>query len=428
MFEAGILLFVVFIILIFMGVPVSIALGSTALFFIWKLSLGVQVFSTSFYAGIAKFQLLAIPFFILAGMILERCGISKRLVNLASLLIGRIPGGLAIVAIAVCVFFGGISGSGPADAAALGAVLIPAMASKGYDKSFAAALIASAGSTAIIIPPSIGLIIYGAITTVSIPALFAAGILPGLIAGLSLIIPAVVISIYKSYPSERWGRLKEISVAFKDSFWGLAAPFVILGGIYTGIFTPTEAAVVAVFYGLFVGMFVYKTFDLSMLYQTIVDASVSSAVVMLIVAMAGIFSWAGSTMGVMDKGAEMLLSLKTSPIVIVLMINLMLLIAGMFFDAISIYYVFLPILIPVMNHYNWDPVWFGIVMTVNLAIGQFTPPVAVNLFVTTNLAGIPLEKTAYASLPFIAAMILGLIIIILFPWLSLFFPKLWHLV
>ncbi len=428
MSETGILLFVVFIILIFMGVPVSVALGSTALFFIWKLNLGVQVFSTSFYAGIAKFQLLAIPFFILAGMILERCGISKRLVNLASLLIGRIPGGLAIVAIAVCVFFGGISGSGPADAAALGAVLIPAMAAKGYDKPFAAALIAAAGSTAIIIPPSIGLIIYGAITTVSIPALFAAGILPGIIAGLSLVIPAVVISIYKSYPSERWGRLREISAAFKDSFWGLVAPFIILGGIYTGIFTPTEAAVVAVFYGLFVGIFIYKTFDISMLYQTMVDASVSSAVVMLIVAMAGIFSWAGSTMGVMDRGAEMLLSLKTSPVVILLMINLMLLIAGMFFDAISIYYVFLPILIPVMQHYNWDPVWFGIMMTVNLAIGQFTPPVAVNLFVTTNLAGIPLEKTSYASLPFIAAMVLGLIIIILFPWLSLFLPKLWHLV
>jgi len=428
MSESGILLFVVFIILIFMGVPISVALGSTALFFIWKLNLGVQVFSTNFYAGIAKFQLLAIPFFILAGMILERSGISKRLVNLASLLIGRVPGGLAIVAVAVCVFFGGISGSGPADAAALGAVLIPAMAAKGYDKSFSAALIAAAGSTAIIIPPSIGLIIYGAITTVSIPALFAAGIFPGLIAGFSLIIPAVVISIYKSYPSERWGKAKEILAAFKDSFWGLAAPIVILGGIYTGIFTPTEAAVIAVFYGLFVGIFIYKTFDLSMLYRTIVDASVSSAVVMLIVAMAGIFSWAGSTMGVMDRGAEMLLSLKTSPTTVLLIINLMLLIAGMFFDAISIYYVFLPILIPVMNYYNWDPVWFGVIMTVNLAIGQFTPPVAVNLFVTTNLAGVPLEKTSYASLPFIAAMIFGLIIIILFPWLSLFLPKLWHLV
>ncbi|MBI4690652.1 MAG: TRAP transporter large permease [Nitrospirae bacterium] len=426
--EAGILLFAVFIILILIGVPVSVALGSTALFFIWKLDLGVQVFSMSFYSGIAKFQLLAIPFFILAGMILDRCGISKKLVDLASLLIGHIRGGLAIVAIAVCVFFGGISGSGPADAAALGAVLIPAMTARGYDKSFSAALIAAAGSTAIIIPPSIGLIIYGAITTVSIPALFAAGIFPGIIAGLSLIIPALLISIYKGYPKEKRSRLKEILIAFKDAFWGLAAPVVILGGIYTGIFSPTEAAVIAIFYSLFVGMFIYKTLNLTLLYRTIVDASVSSAVVMLIVAMAGIFSWAGSTIGVMDKGAEILLSINTSPMLVLLMINLILLIAGMFFDAVSIYYVFLPILIPVMNNYNWDPVWFGVMMTVNLAIGQFTPPVAVNLFVTTNLAGIPLEKTAYASLPFIAAMILGLIIIILFPWLSLFLPGLWSLV
>jgi len=425
--DAAFWLFFLFLVLLFFGIPIAVAIGGVAIFMIWQFDLGIQVISSNFYAGIAKYPLLAIPFFILAGMILERCGVSQRLVNLASLLVGSIPGGLAIVAILVCVFFGGVSGSGPADAAAMGAVLIPAMARKNYDREFSAALIAAGGSTAIVVPPSIAFILYGVITTTSVPALFAAGVFPGILAGLSLILPAYWISKRRGYMGEERGDLRKIWAAFKDAFWGLMAPLVILGGIYGGIFTATEAAIVAVFYGLLLGFGIYRTLDLRTFYQILVDAALSSAVVLLIVALAGLYSWAGATLGVMERIAGALLTLSDNPWVVLALVNVLILLAGMLLDAISIYYVFLPILLPIVAHFGWDPLWFGVVMTLNLAIGQFTPPVAVNLYVTTNLAGIPLEKTSAATLPFIAAMAVALILVILFPSLSLYLPKLWGL-
>ncbi|ROQ90153.1 TRAP transporter large permease [Desulfosoma caldarium] len=420
-------LFFAFLVLLFLGIPIAVALGSVAIFMIWHFQLGIPVVSSNFYAGIAKYPLLAIPFFILAGMILERCGVSQRLVHLASLLVGSLPGGLAIVAVLVCVFFGGISGSGPADAAAMGAVLIPAMARKNYAREFSAALIAAGGSTAIVVPPSIAFILYGVITTTSVPALFAAGIFPGILAGLSLIVPAYWISKHRGYMGERRGTTRELVVAFKDAFWGLLAPLVILGGIYGGIFTATEAAIVAVFYGIFLGFVVYRTLNLKSFYQILVDAAVSSAVVLLIVALAGLYSWAGATLGVMEKIADSLLSISSHPAVVLVLVNVVILVAGMLLDAISIYYVFLPILMPIMTHFGWDPLWFGVLMTLNLAIGQFTPPVAVNLYVTTNLAGISLEKTSVATLPFVAAMAVALFLVALFPALSLWLPRLWGL-
>lgn len=420
-------LFFAFLTLLFLGIPIAVALGSVAVFMIWHFHLGIPVVSSNFYAGIAKYPLLAIPFFILAGMILERCGVSQRLVHLASLLVGSLPGGLAIVAILVCVFFGGVSGSGPADAAAMGAVLIPAMARKNYGKDFSAALIAAGGSTAIVVPPSIAFILYGVITTTSVPALFAAGIFPGVLAGLSLILPAYWISKRRGYMGERHGTFKEILKALKEAFWGLVAPLVILGGIYGGMFTATEAAIIAVFYGLFLGFVVYRSLTLTAFYHTLVDAALSSAVVLLIVALAGLYSWAGSTLGVMEKIAGALLSLSQNSAVVLILVNLLIFAAGMLLDAISIYYVFLPILLPVMAHFGWDPLWFGVVMTLNLAIGQFTPPVAVNLYVTTNLAGISLEKASLATLPFIAAMILALALVAVFPALSLWLPRVWGL-
>jgi tripartite ATP-independent transporter DctM subunit len=419
--------FLLFVLLLFLGIPIAVALGSIAIFMIWHFQLGIPVISSNFYAGIAKYPLLAIPFFILAGMILERCGVSQRLVNLASLVVGSVPGGLAIVAVLVCVFFGGVSGSGPADAAAMGAVLIPAMVRKNYDKDFCAALIAAGGSTAIVVPPSIAFILYGVITTTSVPALFAAGVFPGILAGLSLIVPAYWISKRRGYVGQRRGTAREIAQAFKDAFWGLLAPLVILGGIYGGVFTATEAAIVAVFYGIFLGFVVYRTLDLKTFYQVLVDSAVSSAVVLLIVALAGLYSWAGSTLGVMEKIATSLLSLSSNPFVVLCLVNIVIFIAGMLLDAISIYYVFLPILMPIMTHFGWDPLWFGVVMTLNLAIGQFTPPVAVNLYVTTNLAGISLERASIATIPFIVAMGLALAITAAWPALSLWLPKVWGL-
>lgn len=422
----GIALFLGFFLLLLFGTPIAVAIGVPSFFVIWAGDLGTPVIAPNFFAGIAKFPLLAIPLFILAGFILERCGISQRIIRFANLLVGRRRGGLAIVAIGVCVFFGGVSGSGPADSAAIGAILIPAMYAQGYSRGYSAALIAAAGSTAIIVPPSIALIIYGAITNTSVPALFAAGAIPGFLAGLSLLIPAIWIARKKGYGSEREGEEADtigLWQSFTEAFWGLLAPIIILGGLYGGIFTPTEAAVVAVFYSLLLGFVIYRTLDLQMGYQILVEASEASAIVMLIVAFAGLFSWAGATIGILDSLASLLMGISSNEWVVLVIINLLILVGGMLIDAISIFYIFLPIFLPIIEVYGWDPVWFGVVMTLNLAIGQFTPPVAVNLYVTTQLANIRLEKTFKAVWPMVLAMMVALVIVISFPSLSLFIPR-----
>ncbi|SCY81293.1 TRAP transporter large permease [Desulfoluna spongiiphila] len=421
----GLLLFFLFMVLLLSGVPIAVAIGLSSVVVIWLADLGIAVVSPNFYSGIAKFQLLAIPLFIFAGFLFERCGISERLVRFANLLVGRKKGSLAIVAVLVCVFFGGISGSGPADAAAIGAILIPAMIRDGYDRGFVAALIAGAGSTAIIVPVSIALIIYGALTNTSITTLFAAGAIPGALAGLCLILPAWWISRKRGYGS-RTSMESDMGLfqAFREAFWGLMAPGIILGGLYGGVFTPTEAAVVAVFYGLVLGFFLYRTLTLKALYEILVEASNASAVVMLIITFAGLFSWTASTLGAMDAISASLLGISDNPYVVLLIINLILFFAGMLIDAISIFYIFIPIFLPIMGRFGWDPIWFGIMMTFNLAIGQFTPPVAVNLYVTTHLAEIPVEETFKAVIPFILAMIAGLVLLTLFPGITLFLPRL----
>lgn len=419
----GVALFFGFFLLLILGTPISVAIAIPSFLVIWGADLGTAVIAPNFFAGIAKFPLLAIPLFILAGFILERCGISMRIIRFANIMIGKRRGGLAIVAIAVCVFFGGVSGSGPADSAAIGAILIPAMFAQGYSRGYSAALIAAAGSTAIIVPPSIALIIYGAITNTSVPALFAAGAVPGFLAGMSLLIPAIWIARKKGYGSEKEGEEEmSLGASFIDAFWGLLAPVIILGGLYGGIFTPTEAAVVAVFYSLLLGFVIYRSLSLKTAYEILVDASEASAIVMLIVAFAGLFSWAGSTVGILDSLASLVMGISDKEWVVLLVINLLIFVGGMLIDAISIFYIFLPIFLPIMAHYGWDPVWFGVVMTLNLAIGQFTPPVAVNLYVTTQLAGIRLEETFKAVWPMVLAMLVALLIVIAFPALSLYIP------
>ncbi len=423
MMEPGILFFGLFFFLLFIGVPIAVSVGITALVFLWGFNLGIQVMSTNFFANIAKFPLLAIPFFILAGFLMDRVGLSRRLVNLLHLLVGPIPGGLGIVAVLGCVLFGAISGTGPADTAAIGAVMIPAMVKRGYDIGFSSALVASAATTDVLIPPSVAFVVYGVITETSIGGLFAAGVVPGLIMGTALILPVYLISKKHGWGGDRWGTREEIWRALKEAFWGLMAPIIILGGIYGGIFTPTEAAVVAVFYGFFVGAFLYRNLSLQMLYEVLRDSAVSTAVVMIVVAFAGLFAWTGSTMGIMDRAAKALLGLTENPIFLLLLLNGLLLIAGMLLDAISIYYVFLPILIPVIRHFGWDPMWFGVMMTVNLAIGTVTPPVALNLYVAANLAGISMEKISRAAVPFILALIVSLMFVTYIPSLSLWLPR-----
>ncbi|THB77491.1 MAG: TRAP transporter large permease [Desulfobulbaceae bacterium] len=421
------MLFIGFFSLLLLGAPIAIAIAVPAFLVIALGDLGTPVIAPNFFAGIAKFPLLAIPLFILAGFVLERCGISERIIKFANILVGQRAGGLVIVAVAVCVFFGGVSGSGPADAAAIGAILIPAMYAQGYSKSYSASLIAAAGSTAIIVPPSIALIIYGSITNTSIPALFAAGAIPGFIAGLAIMIPAYLIARKRNYGRNTNVKVKGAFKAFKEAFWGLLAPVIILGGLYGGVFTPTEAAVVAVFYSLILGLVVYRTLTFRMIYQILVEASEASAVVMLIVAFAGLFSWAGSTVGILDDLAVYLMGISEHEWVLLVVLNGLVFVGGMLMDAISIYYIFLPIFMPIIAQFNWDPIWFGVMMTFNLAIGQFTPPVAVNLYVTTQLADIPLERTFKSVLPLVGAMLVALTVIVLFPWLSLFLPDLFGL-
>jgi tripartite ATP-independent transporter DctM subunit len=326
------------------------------------------------------------------------------------------------VAVGGCVFFGAISGTGPADTAAIGAVMIPAMVRRGYAVGFAGALVAAAATTDVLIPPSVAFVVYGVITETSIGRLFAAGVVPGLLMGLALVVPAVWISRRHGWGGERWGTWLEIRRAVWDAKWGLIAPVVILGGIYGGIFTPTEAAVVAVAYGLFVGLVVLRNLGRRELYEIFRDSAVSTSVVMIVVAFAGLFSWTGSTMGIMDRAAKAMLTFSDNPVILLLMLNVLLLVAGMLLDAISIYYVFLPILMPVMKQFDWDPVWFGVMMTVNLAIGTVTPPVAVNLYVASNISGAPMTELSRWVVPFVLSLIAALLLVTYVPALSLWFP------
>jgi tripartite ATP-independent transporter DctM subunit len=420
--DAGIVLFLVFFGLLLAGAPILTATGATSLLFLWQYSLGVQVTAANVYANIAKFPLLAIPFFILAGFVMERAGLSRQLVTLLNLIIGPIPGGLALVAVGGCVFFGAVSGTGPADTAAIGTVMIPAMVARGYAVGFAAAVVAAAATTDVLIPPSVAFVVYGTITQTSISRLFVAGVVPGLLMGAALVLPVYLIARRHGWGGERWGTWAEIRHAAWEAKWGLAAPVVVLGGIYGGVFTPTEAAVVAVAYGLFVGVVVTRTLRVADLFTTFRDAAVGSAVVMIVIAFAGLFSWTGATLGVMDRLATSLLGLSGNPWVQMLIINVLLLVADFFLDAISIYTVFLPVLLPVMAAFGWDPVWFGVVVTLNLAICTITPPIAVNLYVASNISGASMEEISRWVLPFFVALLGVLALVIAFPGLSLWLP------
>ncbi|MDR2527457.1 MAG: TRAP transporter large permease [Synergistaceae bacterium] len=404
-------------------VPIGVALGMATIVVVWIWDMGYQMLSYSFYAGIAKFPLLAIPFFILAGIIMEKVGIAERIVGLIKQAVGDITGGLAVATVVVAAFWGAVSGSGPATVAAIGLILIPSMAGAGYDKAFATSVVAVSSGLAIVIPPSIAFIVYGDVMQQSVGAMFAAGVVPGLIIAVFLCVFVYAISKKHGYKGQPRGDRTVVSRAVKDAAFGLLTPVIILGGIYGGVFTPTEAAAVAVFYGLFVGLFVYRTLTFRMLYEILSESVISTAVVMLVVACAGLYSWLGATVGLIDKIARILLSVSSNPAIIMLMINIILLFAGMLLDANSIMYIFVPILTPIIRALNWDPIWFGVMMTVNLAIGQVTPPVAVNLFVGARISGLTMEQISRPAIPLIVAALLALALLCAFPSLTLFLPR-----
>jgi len=421
---AALIVFGVFILLIAFGVPIAVALGAAGIGAIANFDLGIAMISRNFEANIAKFPLIAIPFFILAGNLMEKSKIVDGISRFVILLTGKKTGGLAIAGVITCIFWGAVSGSGPATAAALGLVFIAPMVRQGYDKFFAASTIAAGAGLSIIIPPSIAFIVYGNLTNVSVGALFLGGILPGVLVGVFLII-----SIYLSARkhgfrgSEETGTAKQVFKAFLDSFWALLAPVIILGSIYAGIATPTESAIMGVFYALFVGKFVYKTINLRVLYDTLKDTVQASAVVMFVVSMAGIFTWAASTLGVIDAAANLISSLTQNPVIFVFLSSIVILIAGMFLDAISITYVFMPIIMPALAALAIDPLYFGIVFVVALAIGQITPPVAVNLYVTANLIGSNInDRMVRFVMPMVLSAMLALVVLVLLPKISLWLP------
>jgi len=421
----ALLIFAVFAALMLLGVPIGVALMLGGAVGIGLAELGWLAIPNNFYADIAKYPLLALPMFVLVGSIFDRSGVAQRLVTLATALVGRGPGMLPLVAIAVAMFLGGISGSGPANAAAVGAVMIAAMSRAGYPPAYSASVIGAAAATDILIPPSIAFIVYSVMVPgASVPALFAAGMVPGVLAGLALIVPAVWLARRHGFgAAESAAPRPPLLRSLREAAWGLFAPVLILGGMRAGWFTPTEAAVVAVVYGLFVGLVVYRTIRPRELVDIFVEAAELSGVIMIVVALASIFAYAVSTLGIVDPLAQAVTNSGLGSLGALSAIVVVLLAIGMVLDGISIFLIFVPLLLPLMKAYGWEPVWFGVLLTYMVAIGQFTPPMAVNLMVSSRLAGVRIEQTVPWVMWFVFAMLAVLVLLIAVPELTLWLPR-----
>ncbi|MFP7478918.1 TRAP transporter large permease [Terribacillus saccharophilus] len=403
-----------------LSVPIGIALGLAAILAMLVEGLPIDLLSQGLITSVDSFPLMAVPFFVLAGELMSKGGITKRLINVADTLVGRLPGGLAIVTVLASMFFGAISGSGPATVAAMGAMLIPEMVRMGYDRKFAAASVAAAGTIGVIIPPSIPMVIYGVSTSSSIGDLFMAGILPGILVGIFLVAWCFFYAKRKKLRgSGTKFTVKGFLKSVNEAKWALIVPVIILGGIYGGIFTPTEAAVVAVVYGLLAGLFLYKELAIMDLKSIFATSALTTATVLIIVGTAETFGRLIVIEEIPGMLANGISAISTNPIIILLLINLLLLIVGTFMDTLAAIIILSPILLPVAAEVGIDPIHFGIIMVVNLAIGFITPPLGVNLFVANGISGVSIEQLSKSIVPFFFVLVLALTLITFLPPISI---------
>jgi C4-dicarboxylate transporter DctM subunit len=417
-------LLVTFAVGLIIGLPIAVALIVGVIAGLYLADIPLMVVTQKMFTSLDSYPLLAIPFFILAGAVMQHGGMAKRLVRFASALVGHISGGLALVTVLACTFFGALSGSAPATTAAIGSVTVPEMTKRGYDVKYSAALAAAAGILGILIPPSIPLVLYGVTANVSVATLFMGGIMPGIILGLLLMVVAYLIAKKRGYRSEKRAELNELLHALKESFWALLVPVIILGGIYGGVFTPTEAGVVASVYALFVGAFVYRELDLKRLVKVAYDVAESTATIMLVAGAATIFGWFMTNQNIPQTLTEQILTFSSNGFIVLLLLNIIFLVTGLFMNQGPAILILAPILLPVITKLGVDPVFYGIVMTMVLGLGQITPPVALSIFVASRLSNVSVEKLTPSVMPFLLIMILGAFILTYMPGVVMLIPNL----
>lgn len=417
-------LFGTFAALVVLNVPIGVALGmASVITLLLQGSMPVSLVAQRMYTAMDSFPMLALPFFLLAGELMEEGGISDRLVRFASTLVGHIRAGIAMVAIVTSMFFAAISGSAVATAAAIGGILIPAMLERGYDSDFAAAVIATSGPIGVIIPPSVPMVVYGVSAGVSIGNMFLGGFLPGVLIGLSLMVIAYLVGGRRGYVGEKRASLNEVWVAFKESILALFMPVIILGGVIGGVFTPTEAAAIAVVYSAVVGSICYKGLKWEKIPKILANTATGTGTIMLIIGTASLFGWLLTAYQIPQMVGNLLLSISSNPVVILLIISVILLIVGTFMETNAAIIMLTPILLPVVKSLGVDPIFFGVMMVINLAIGMVTPPVGVTLYVACNIAQKTIREVAPLAMAFLLGPVLVLLLTVLFPQIILYLPR-----
>lgn len=415
----GGLLFIVFLVCLVIGVPIAFSVAIAGISVLIKGDVDLLIIVQRMFASTDSFALVAVPFFILAGDLLARGQISKKLVTFAESIVGMIRGGLSIVSVVAGMFFAAISGSGAATTAAVGATMVPELRKRGYDESASIALIASAGCIGVVIPPSVPMVLYAVIASQSVTKLFTNGFLPGFFMGIMLIGIALFQAFKYNYPKGTKFVLKNLWVTFKQSIWGLLMPLIILGGIFSGYFTPSEAAAVAVVYSIIVSTIIYKDLTFKEFTEILLGSAKTSAVIMIIIACSGIFGWVLANWKIPEQIATSMLALSSNKYVLMFLISGVILVAGIFMETSSAVILLTPVFLPLVKTLGIDLVHFGVIFVIGISIGMITPPVAINLFVGSSITGLPIEKIAKSVIPYLIGLI---IIFIAYVYLPLFFP------